>query len=314
MKFKIFKLVANAIILLSSSLVLAAECRTQKFRIGSMRLAFLSVVDAKRVIVTADDFTKRLNSLNRALRLMVNRDVSYKEYFDFVQSTTLCWTQEEIREILQSAQGLESRMRQINSQGFRLDVLFVKNNGKDEGGAYYTRGNYVSVPKGKISTSTLAHEFFHIFTRTHSNLKDRIYSVAGFHPRKISVPEAYANKLIINPDAPKMEHAIWVNYKNQPLEVVPLILSKVQLQQIDPRKPNFFSYVSLTLMSLSNFKLIPIDQTDYFQKTGGNTNYIIHPEEILADNFAALITQAQVPNQAPLESLRKLLRQRRMLQ
>lgn len=290
----------------------ASPCETQKFRMGSLKLAFLSDVDAKRVIYTADDFISRLNNLNRALRLMVNRNVSYNEYFDFVQKTVQCWSQPEISEILKSARILESKMQEINSQGFQLSVYFVKNNGQDEGGAYYTRGNFVAVPKGRISTSTLAHEFFHIFTRTHNHLKDRIYFLAGFYPQNISVPPALSARLIINPDAPIMSHAIRVNYNNEVVEVVPLILSRVDVPQIDPQKPNFFSYVNLVLLSLSNSELIPVNKTNYFEVTGGNTNYIIHPEEIMADNFASLMTEENVPNKNLLLKLQSLLSRSRL--
>ena len=33
---------------------------------------------------------------------------------------------------------------------------------------------------------------------------------------------------------------------------------------------------------------------DFHRQIGSNTGYIIHPEEILADNFAALVTGAEV--------------------
>ena len=45
------------------------------------------------------------------------------------------------------------------------------------------------------------------------------------------------------------------------------------------------------------------------QKTGGNTGYLIHPEEALADNFALLIVGSDRPVPSPwvLEKLRSWL-------
>jgi len=35
---------------------------------------------------------------------------------------------------------------------------------------------------------------------------------------------------------------------------------------------------------------------DYLARLGGNTQYIFHPEETMADNFALLVTGRSVPN------------------
>jgi hypothetical protein len=46
----------------------------------------------------------------------------------------------------------------------------------------------------------------------------------------------------------------------------------------------------------------------FFEQVGRNTQYIIHPEEILADNFALLILGEQnVPSPEVLEKMRKVL-------
>ena len=52
--------------------------------------------------------------------------------------------------------------------------------------------------------------------------------------------------------------------------------------------------------------------TDYVQRARINTGYIIHPEEILADNFALLVLQqtghtAPVPRPDVIHDLSKLL-------
>jgi hypothetical protein len=52
---------------------------------------------------------------------------------------------------------------------------------------------------------------------------------------------------------------------------------------------------------------------DYWQQIGRNTRYVIHPEEILADNFVLLIhpkPNAPPPTPAILEKLRALLARR----
>lgn len=46
---------------------------------------------------------------------------------------------------------------------------------------------------------------------------------------------------------------------------------------------------------------------DYLKRLGGNTGYVIHHEEALADNMALLATGAKVRNPALLERLKAVL-------
>ena len=45
----------------------------------------------------------------------------------------------------------------------------------------------------------------------------------------------------------------------------------------------------------------------YLQRLGGNTEYVFHPEETLADNIALLASGASAPNPALLDRLRSVL-------
>ena len=50
------------------------------------------------------------------------------------------------------------------------------------------------------------------------------------------------------------------------------------------------------------------DKPDFFGQIGNNTHYIIHPEEILAENFACLITQEKVSTQSIIDSMKTILK------
>jgi len=48
----------------------------------------------------------------------------------------------------------------------------------------------------------------------------------------------------------------------------------------------------------------------FFEQVGRNTEYIIHPEEILADNFAILILQEHdVPSPGTIQKLGEVLKE-----
>jgi hypothetical protein len=81
------------------------------------------------------------------------------------------------------------------------------------------------------------------------------------------------------------------------VKAIPLITSKSKVY--DPKKPNFFDYLHFDLYSLDNKgdhymakstttgqTLLPMQSTPtFFTKIKDNTQYIIHPDEIMADNF-----------------------------
>jgi hypothetical protein len=62
------------------------------------------------------------------------------------------------------------------------------------------------------------------------------------------------------------------------------------------RGGEFFNYLEMKLLLIDrgnqneSSKLVDLREvTGFFEQVGGNTQYIIHPEEILADNFALLV-------------------------
>jgi hypothetical protein len=55
----------------------------------------------------------------------------------------------------------------------------------------------------------------------------------------------------------------------------------------------------------------PEEVSRFFEQVGRNTNYVIHPEEILADNFALLVLdEHNVPSPEILEKTQRILEQK----
>lgn len=83
---------------------------------------------------------------------------------------------------------------------------------------------------------------------------------------------------------------------------------------------SLFDYLKIGLVPL-NEEMIPLQQdgktiiyslddaTDFYDQVGKNTSYVIHPEEILADNFAlTLINKADVPNPEIISRIKAVLK------
>jgi hypothetical protein len=85
---------------------------------------------------------------------------------------------------------------------------------------------------------------------------------------------------------------------------VPLLLSRVEKYDVE-RGGEFFAYIKLQFLVMekeigsanlkivldgSSPKIVGVERlSGFFEQVGRNTEYIIHPEEILADNFALLV-------------------------
>jgi hypothetical protein len=83
----------------------------------------------------------------------------------------------------------------------------------------------------------------------------------------------------------------------------------------DPvRGGEFFNYLQLNFVPASKSptsapQFLALQQlSGFFEQVGRNTNYVIHPEEILADNFALLMMDKRdVPSPEILEKMRRAL-------
>ena len=82
----------------------------------------------------------------------------------------------------------------------------------------------------------------------------------------------------------------------------------------------FFSYLRFSLLAVDLQDDVPVytagapllvdvkQAKGFFDQVGRNTQYIIHPEEILADNFALMILgEHELKSPALLQKMRKLL-------
>lgn len=106
---------------------------------------------------------------------------------------------------------------------------------------------------------------------------------------KLTNPDAYLNKYYIN-----------IQIEDDTLQRLPLVLLDINIDGIEPEK-DFVDYIDfqlvITKVNDANIdELLFLDEEDmdyYLDKIGHNTEYIIHPDEILADNFVLLVNNSE---------------------
>lgn len=168
----------------------------------------------------------------------------------------------------------------------------------------------------------LPHELFHILSRFNKPLREQLYESIGFKAcNEVRLPGAWADRKITNPDAPINQHYITVNQNGQQMELMPVLFSKTPKYDA-ARGGNLFAYLDFKLMQLENDNgtrrallvdgqpvfLEPAKVPGFAEQVGTNTKYIIHPEEILADNFVLLLDgRTNLPTQGVVQQMGRVL-------
>jgi hypothetical protein len=160
-------------------------------------------------------------------------------------------------------------------------------------------------------------------TRHDQNFRAQAYALIGFRiGPEVQLPAAIAPLQITNPDAPHHDSFIDLRVGGRMITVVPILLSRSAV--FDPEIGNVLDrYWTLRLMAIARPSsaatpaaqmrngapvLLRLNEVEgFFEQTGTNTRYVIHPDEILAENFALLVTGATVVEPARIETLRRLL-------
>lgn len=306
-------------------LLLAQPGYAESGRGENPTVVFASVEEGKRILGTVDDFIERLSPFDRTARMKTDREVSRDQFLAFVRRSVLPWESLEKTRIESAFLGITPALARL-SYPRKGTIYLIKTTGEEEGHAAYTRGNAIVLSKAQLALSQreirrlLAHEFFHILSRRNQELRDLFYQAIGFEPcDEIEYPSALRSRKITNPDAPRNDHCIRVHLAKEKAWAVPILFSRTAKYDV-ARGGEFFDYLTVALwvaksgdsaMGRPQFdglapRLVGVEEVSgFFEQVGRNTDYLIHPEEILADNFALLVLEERnVPSPDILEKMR----------
>ncbi len=293
---------------------LAALCPLSaqaQLQLGSgSTIVFATPDEGRQILTTRDDFVQRMSPFDRAARMKTDLDVSEERYLEFVGENILAWNETEIEKMTLAVQGIQDQLKAL-AVPFPSKVYVIKTTGNEEGGAAYTRSNAVVLPKSMLAApiaslqKTICHELFHVMSRAHPDLREKLYPVIGFVKcGEVEFPANLKSRKITNPDAPRNDHCIQLRVGDKECWAVPILFSNVARYDTQ-RGGAFFRYLQFQLLLVehpdntettdasrvdSEPKLVDVRQVSgFYEQVGRNTGYIIHPEEILADNFAFLV-------------------------
>jgi hypothetical protein len=292
------------------TLCLAADAPAAEFKLNDAAVVRFATADEGRQVLTADDaFTRSLSRFDLQSRLKTADEVTFDDWKRFAASHVREWEAEETKAVSESLARLSEPLAELRLP-LPPQVLLVRTSGEEEANAAYTRGTAIILPTKVMSYGPnqldrlLAHELFHVLSRHDGAFRSRLYRIVGFSLcDPIEFPPSLAPRRITNPDAPLVDCTIELkNAEGQAVTAAPILYASSK--EYDSKgKRTMFSYLTFRLLVVEQSggrwqpRLVqgepvvidPKKEPSFQEQIGKNTNYIIHPDEILADNFVHLV-------------------------
>jgi hypothetical protein len=281
---------------------------------------FASVGEGAEILGHKDDFIQRLSAFDRAARMKTDRSISEDEFLKFVEGNVLTWNESEKAKIEAAIASIRPALDALPLSLPKI-VNLAKTTGAEEGRAFYTRDTAIIMPEKETDEAdagllkrTIAHELFHILTRGNPALREKLYESIGFTKcDEVEFPAELKSRKITNPDAPRNDHLIRIHLRGEEVRAVPILFSNAAKYDVN-RGGELFNYLQMSFLQVPRTSAAqpilaaPEEVSGFFEQVGRNTNYVIHSEEILADNFALLILdEHSVPSPEILKKMRLIL-------
>ncbi len=276
---------------------------------GESVVHFATVEEGQKFVTAHDMYVTNMSGFDRELRLKTAKPVSEQDYLAYASKQVLPWNAQDIDHCTVALNAAVKKMSRWKLP-FPKVVTLIKSTGDDEAHTAHCRGDAVILPVAEISQTQdkleplIIHELFHILSRNNPELREKLYAVIGFEPTgTIDLPDELAPRRITNPDAPLSQHAVEITVNGRKMWVTPILSSNSE--HYNPQRGGqLFDYLKIYLMAVEKhgdtwlwqstggkpILMDPKTTGGYFDRIGRNTNYIIHPEEIMADNFEFLVS------------------------
>jgi len=297
---------------------------------ANSQIHLATTAEAGDALTERDTYINALGPFDRQARLRSDKPVSAATLLAFTKLQAMPWSEAQRAKVTKAIASLREKFQPFDLP-FPEKVVLVHTSGREEGDAAYCRGNAIFLPTKFLRGSDtgaferlLTHELFHILSRHNPLLRRDLYAIVGFKPcGEVSLPPTLIDRRITNPDAFRLDFFIELNRtdEEEPVAAVPVLFATPGDYDAKSEK-TFFSYLTFRLMTLTKLDgayvprlidgepelLDPKSEPSYHKQIGRNTGYIIHAEEVLADNFVHMVFEKpDLPTPRIVEQMRQRL-------
>ncbi|MGB4960437.1 MAG: hypothetical protein WBO36_13240 [Saprospiraceae bacterium] len=311
-------MLARQISYFSIIVLLFISCKSNKTaKDPYLKPAIVTFVDstaaAKAIITdTKDGFFDQVSVVEMGIQMkkyFKNEDRSQvlNQYKSFLSTQVSPWKQDERLQLTEIFNVVKALCDTLSPRLFPAGMRLIKiKTGPLGDHVYYTRERDILIPENIFPIDdparqipVMIHEVFHVLSRYDETLRKDLYRLIGFSksPKPVRLNDHLSRRLLTNPDGVSYQYVMELPKDGGTIQAVPLITSKYDGYRSSTNA--FFDYLNFDLYELvdkgeyleasttSNGQTtIPLKSTPmFFSKIKDNTQYIIHPDEIMADNF-----------------------------
>ncbi len=297
------KLFSVTIVLLS--LLLIGNQAAQEEATSEIRYRFASKAEWKDLMLNNQAYYDGFCQNDLEYRLQ-KKDGTMEELLLFAEEQALDFTEEEKTLVDSYLTELKDKLK---AYGYVLpeidEIVFVKTTAKEEGGAGgYTHGTQIYIGSKQLEEAISGdeetkekilryfdvffwHELFHCLTRCNPEFRAKMYELIHFTvvEKDYQLPPSVMEYFISNPD---VEHhnayaSFHINGKD-----LDCFCALVTTKHFEKEGDQFLDCMTTALIPVDGTDLYYTpEQADNFDEVfGKNTDYVIDPEECMADNFS----------------------------
>jgi len=274
---------------------------------------FASAEEGRQILAERETgFIQSMSQFDRRVRMRTARTVSEGEFVTYLTNQVRAWTSTEQMKVTAALNQIRAQLQDLNVP-MPSQFFLVKTTGGEEGNAAYLRASAIILPQSLISgdaaqlTKTLTHELFHEYLYHNPHLKRALYGIIGFQLcNEIALPQVLVDSRITSPNPSPWDFFIRVESNGERIPCLLIFYSKstnytggqlfdylqFRLLALEERDGRY--YASCSPEGVPRLLDTSTQVQDYHEQIGCNTSYIIHPEEILADNFVVVAGKSNV--------------------
>ena len=268
------------------------------------RYRFAEADEAAELLTGNRAYYEGMNQNDLNFRLQ-KQDATLEEMEAFAAAQTRDFTEEEKAAIDDTMGFIEKTCRE---RGYVLpptdDIVFAKTTMLEECDAgAYTHGTQIYLGQTLLEYAlkeepvylqffrqAAAHELFHCLTRSHPDFREAMYSILGFTVTETDYEFAPAiqEKILSNPDVEHHNSYASFDIGGQMLDCAVIFMTDSPFREPGD---NFFDSGLTGLVPIDDLSTAYTSDNaaDFWDVFGRNTEYVIDPEETLADNFSYTI-------------------------
>lgn len=304
-----------AMLALIAIIIIVVRCAAT----STVEFRYASVEKGREILLGEDEWYAHLGDAEIAIRLeSITPDKTVDDLKKLYAEQVLAWSEEEIAATRKVIARNLPRLR-VYDHLLPDTVWLIKTTERVEGGMPHTRNNAIVLPTpgNALDDNLLLHELFHVLSRHQSGDQASLYRILGFKPCMLEETPWMISRRLSNPDVPF--GAYYVDREGErPRGILPWV--HTSSAAFDPTVTSGlgghirFAFLSVEIEGENckprtpgrdiPWELAPGQAPEYFAAIGDNTGYIIHPEEVLADNFVFLVTgREDLPSPEIVEDL-----------